>query len=273
VGTLLGGLSGSGPVLLLVDDLHWGDRPTLRLLGHLLGADEPPGLAIVGTYRETDVVPGHPLASLVGAARHDGRLERLRLHGLDPAAVGELLDGALGVAPPEEAVAALHARTRGNPFYVLEVARGLRAGAGAEVPEAVQEVIGRRVSALGAGATEVLAAAAVVGEEFDLAVVEDVLGDRASLALDALEAATRAELVDELAEAPGRFTFRHALVRDTLLAGVGIARRARLRVRAADALEAAGAEPAAVAGQLLAAGRDGRRRSRCSKAASPTRRR
>ena len=206
----------------------------------------------MGTYRDGELPPEHPLLELAGALRREGTLKRLELRGLDEADVGELI-AALGVpAAAPGFVAALHGETEGNPFFIEEVVghlrvEGERAGAGvtladAGVPDGVREVTSRRLRRLGAPARDAVVAGAVIGREFDFELLERVLADGGSVPLGdalvtALEEAVEARVIRESGR-PGEYAFTHALVRATLYDGVSKLRRARLHGRVGAALAA-----------------------------------
>jgi DNA-binding SARP family transcriptional activator len=207
--------------VLVLDDLHWADAGTLRLLVHLLRRPRPPALA--GAYRDAEV--SRALADTLADLRRDGRVERVALTGLTRPEVAELVG--------EPLAATLHAQTAGNPFFVEQLRRHLADGGDpAAVPAGVQEVIGRRVSRLDPDARRVLALAAVAGQRFDLSPLETVLEQLDVLA--ALEEAERAQMLRE--ERPGRYAFAHALVRETLYGELSLTRRARMHRALADAL-------------------------------------
>jgi DNA-binding SARP family transcriptional activator len=209
--------------LVLIDDVHWADTGTLRLLEHLLRREEPPALVVA--YREGDVSHGHPLAVLLADLRAGGLLERITLHGLDEPAVAELAGGA--------GAADLRRATGGNPFFIEQVVRH-RADGGdpAAVPEGVKEVLGRRLARLAPGTGTVLAHASAAGLEFDVALLEAVLED--DDVLGALEEAEQRQLVRE--RAPGRYGFAHALVCEAVYEGLGLTRRRRIHAALAAAL-------------------------------------
>jgi DNA-binding SARP family transcriptional activator len=252
VAALLAELAGGAPVVLVFDDLQWGDRPTLQLLRHLVRSPAPARALFAGTCREAELPAGHPLSELVGVLRREGTLKRLELGGLEEAEVGELI-AALGVrAPAPGFVAALHGETEGNPFFVEEVvghlrAEGERAGAGvtlaeAGVPDGVREVTSRRLRLLTGPAREAVIAGAVIGREFDFVLLERVLGDGGSslegdALVTALEEAVEARVLRESGQA-GHYAFTHALVRATLYDGISKLRRARLHGRVGEALAA-----------------------------------
>ena len=135
------------------------------------------------------------------------------------------------------------AQTAGNPFFIEELVRHLQDSATAlaadpvEVPASIQQAVAHRVARLGGQAVALLTAGAVLGPEFDLELAAEVEGLPLDPALRALEHAVHGGLIVEVPGAPGRFTFAHALVRDTLAGSLTAARRARLHALAAVALE------------------------------------
>jgi DNA-binding SARP family transcriptional activator len=223
------------PTVLALDDLHWADKGSLLLLAHLVRANRPAALLVVGTYRESELSRTHPLAATLGDLRREGLYERVPLAGLRTGDVAELVRGWLGT---DALAGRLHEETAGNPFFLEEVVLHLReAGEDAGIPESVREVLGRRLSRLGDGANRVMQAAAVVGRDFDVALLERLDALAGVDALAALEAAAAAQLVREDAR-PGRYGFAHPLVRETVYEELSLTRRVRLHGAIADALEA-----------------------------------
>ncbi len=236
------------PALLVLDDLHWADRPSLLLLRHLGRTLERAPILVLATYRDTEVDRGHPLAAALADLRREHPLVTIALEGLDDDEVADLLES------DGDAAAALRARTDGNPLYLGEVRRHLdeTGGAGEGLPPGVKEVIGRRLDRLGDDAVAVLTTAALAGEEIDLPLLDELHGPDA--ALRAVERACDAGLLVERGSG-GREAFAHALVAETLQDGASAARRARVHARIADVLEGRpDASPAAVAHHLVAAG-------------------
>src|SRR5437764_6199792 len=197
-------------VVLVLDDLHWADTSTLRLLRHLVRTAADCPLLVIGTYRDTDVDRTHPLSAMVGDLRRDPHVTRLALAGLDTAGVAEYLVGRAGHDLPavEQLAGLLRDQTEGNPFFLGEVVQHLveagaffRAGdrwqadeevfARIGVPEGIRDVIGRRLSALPDQLSEVLRVAAIVGAQFDASVVASVAGLPIDAVLDLLDLAVR----------------------------------------------------------------------------------
>jgi class 3 adenylate cyclase len=258
-----------GPLLLVLDDLHWATTPTLLLLRHLVLDARPVPLLVAVTYRDTELDRAHPLSGVLADLRRASDAERVPLSGLSETGVLELLEDAAGGdvdATAEDLAAAIHAETEGNPFFVGQILRHLvetgavvrdgstwrlaRPIADVGIPEGVREVVGWRLSRLSETTNEVLAVAAVAGRDFDLTVLRAGTERAEDELIPALDEAVAAHLVLELDDS-GRFTFVHALVRQTLLAELTWARRALVHRRIGERLaRRPGADPAAVAHHL-----------------------
>ena len=193
----------------------------------------------------------------------------MALRGLPEAAVARFLPPQADVAPA--ALRGLHERTAGNPFFLRELVRllderGALGGDGAAlpalIPDRVREVVGRRLEPLEPTTREVLAIAGVVGRPFTIAGLARVGGLQREAVAQALQPALDGRLVEPRADAPGRFGFSHAIVRDAVYDELPPALRARLHAAAAtilrESLEAGGEATAAEAAQhALAAARCG----------------
>ncbi|MCA1842835.1 MAG: AAA family ATPase, partial [Actinobacteria bacterium] len=256
VAAWLSDVSTEGPVLLVVDDLHWAAKPTLLLLRHVLRSAEPLRLLVVATYRDSDVGRGHPLADLLADLPRLEGAERLLLSGLDVPEVAAFIERAAGHELDEdgtELARAVWRETEGNAFFVVEVLRHLTESGVIEqrdgrwvlgrpledlgVPQGVRAVVGRRLSRLSDEANRVLACASVVGLEFDAAIVRTACGAPEEDVLAVLEQAIDARLVVEVAGPVPRNRFSHALVRATLYDELSAARRVMLHRKVAEAIE------------------------------------
>ena len=258
VADLLSEISAAAPVVLVLDDLHWADKPSLVLLRHLLRSPTPMRVLFLGTYRDTDLDRSHPLSDVLGELRRQPGVDRLDLQGLDEDEISGFMANVAGHELTEggrDLALALHTETEGNPFFVGEVLRHLAesgaivqdddgrwttSGAVADfgIPEGVREVVGRRLSRLSDAVNRALAIGAVIGPTFDLATIEGAGGPGGDELFDALDEATQFGLIREAPGAPGRYAFAHALVRASLYEELTTNRRVRMHWKIGEVIEA-----------------------------------
>ena len=242
VGDLISVIARAAPVVLLIDDLHWADKPTLLLLKHLLRRDDPSRFLLVGTYRETELGRTHPLSETLGDLRREQQFERIILRGLSEPDVGTLLGSSTVSDAAPELTHAVFQETEGNPFFVGEVIRHLQElGTGIDlntigIPEGIKEVIGSRLGRLSPECNELLSVASAIGSEFSLRVLERALDMGADEAIHAIEQAVIAGILIE-GSIPGRYGFSHALIRQTLYEELTGARRLHLHKHIGEAIE------------------------------------
>jgi tetratricopeptide (TPR) repeat protein len=223
------------PLVLALDDLHWADRSTLLLLRRLATRPQRVPVLLLGSARDVELGPGHPLREALADIRRDRPVVRVALHGLDDAAVATVVEALMGTRPDPAAARVLRERTGGNPFFVRELAQHAGQGEAVALPDAVRDAVAARAGRLSERARRLLDLAAVAGSEFDAELVRAGTGEPEETVLDALDDALRAGLLREL---PGteRLAFAHALVRDALVGQLSAARRASLHRRIADVL-------------------------------------
>jgi len=254
---LFGEMSVAAPVVLVLDDVHWADKPTLLLLRHVLRSNAPLRLLVIATYRDTDLDRSHPLSDVLADLRRESGVERLDLHGLDVDGVGALMAATAGHELGDEAAAlaqALVEETEGNPFFVGEVLLHLvETGAlvhrdgrwttnvalkDMSIPEGIREVVGRRLSRLSDAANQALVLGAVVGPIFDVQTIQGAGGPSGEELFDGLDEATRAAIVREVPGAVGSYAFTHALMRASLYEELTTTQRVRMHLRVGQAIEA-----------------------------------
>jgi tetratricopeptide (TPR) repeat protein len=233
--------AGHEPLLIVLDDLHWADRSSLRLLGFLARELHETRVFLLGTYRHTEVTPDHPLTGIAA--------ERILLGGLRQAEVARFLELAVGGPVPEDLVSAVHGHTEGNPFFVGEVARLLALGdertdlsrlTGRQlaIPPSVREVIRSRLGRLRPECNEMLAIASAIGAEFDVGCLERAADLPLERLMGLLGEASSAGIIEGVVRTAGRYRFCHALFRRVLYDHLTPLRRIDLHRRLGEILEA-----------------------------------
>jgi DNA-binding CsgD family transcriptional regulator len=234
-------------LLLVLDDLHWADVPSVRLLQALAAAAADSRLLVVGLYRGRETFRYAELPDALHAIMRERATSLVGLGVLAPAEVAELASNALGHRPDEALLRVVQQRAEGNPLFVLELLRLLAASGtvGApqvdslRLPDTIREVIGRRLDRLPPATRRVLRHAAVIGRDVPpalLAALARLAPDRLSDLLDPAISADVVHLIDV-----HTLRFSHALVQEVLYAELPTARRRRLHLRVADAMQATGA--------------------------------
>jgi hypothetical protein len=232
------------PVILIVDDLQWADVSSQRLLRFLTVELHDVPLLLVATFRNTEENMNGALGDTLADVVRRSDVRRIVLAGLSQDDVAELIRLTTTVPEPDvtRIASAVHERTDGNPFFATEIMRLMqsehrldRPEATRDVPAAVSDVIRRRVGRLPDDVQTVLGVAAVIGRQFDLDVLAGASGLDAERTLDTLEAALLSRLVVQ--NAPARYQFAHALVRETLYSDLSPPRRVRLHGRVAATIE------------------------------------
>ncbi|MBA3887620.1 MAG: AAA family ATPase [Acidobacteria bacterium] len=224
------------PLVLILDDAHWADRPSVLLLQHLARTLRDERLLMLVNHRDTE----HEHAAYFAELVREPITRQIDLTGLTEQAVAMHLASVVGHEVTVGEAQQVHLLTRGNPFFVAEVGRVLPAGkvAGglAPVTANVREAIRSRLSRLSRDAVAVIRAASIVGREFSTNIVAPMVGATPLSCLSSLDDAASAGLV-EAGTTPGNHRFTHALVRDAVEAGLSTAERVRLHRAAAETIE------------------------------------
>lgn len=254
------------PIVFLVDDLQWAGASTIAMLRHVLLTTDAMRVLVVGTYREEDVPDSHPLAVAVTELRQSTRgVEQIHLSGLGAAEVRLLLEHAIGSEEvPEDVVlsvsGALQDPTDGNPLHVDQALRYLREigqlvdvdgvprlaveDEAAAVPTSIAGTVAERLPFLDEVTASTLRVASVLGQEFELSVLQALLGIDDTTLRDAVELAIEGGFLTEL-PVQSALGFSHSLVRESIHDTTLIKWRVAVHRRVADEIErrAAGKDP------------------------------
>jgi DNA-binding SARP family transcriptional activator len=247
VGTFLRNAAGTRPLVVVLDDLHAADPPSLLLLRFLARELESTRVLVLGAYRDVDPVPGPALRELLAEVAREPMSRRIALRGLSEREVARYVELTASQIASSAVVAGLHAETEGNPLFLGEIVHllsieGVAADWAAEIrlaiPQSIRDVIARRLAHLSTECNRLLPIASVLGREFALDPLARMGGVAANELLDVLDEALTARVVSDVPDAPEQLRFAHVLIRDTLYDGLSAARRVRLHRLAVDALEA-----------------------------------
>ena len=247
IATFLRTAAKSQPLVVVLDDLHWADKPSLLLLQFLAREIRTGRILVLGTYRDVELRRAHPLAQALAELSREQIASRIVLRGLTEDDVGRFIQMTAGVTAPPDLTKTVHRETEGNPFFVSEIVR-LLAGEGKlerpssgswslSIPQSVREVVGRRLDQLSEPSNKLLQIASVVGREFALGVVQAVSELDAAAVSEAIDEAVAARVVGETPRSLDRYAFSHALIRETLYEEIPTTRRVGLHRRIGTVLE------------------------------------
>lgn len=232
------------PLLLVLDDLHAADEPSLLLLQFVARELASSCLLVVGAYRDVDPTLADPLAAALTELAREPVTRSLVLGGLTEGDVARFIEETTARAPTAALVEAVFGESEGNPLFVGEIVRLLEAEGRLNepsfelsIPRSVNDVIGRRLRRLSDACNRMLVLASVLGREFDLDALARVSGlDHESL-LELLGEALSERVVSDVPGTPARKRFAHVLVRDTLYDGLKPALRTECHHQVVEALE------------------------------------
>jgi DNA-binding CsgD family transcriptional regulator/tetratricopeptide (TPR) repeat protein len=261
---LLAGVSRRSPILLVLEDLHWADAPTLFLLRHLVRSCADVRMLLLATFRDTQADAEELFETLADVSRSEG-VVRMRLTELSGDDVAEFVERTTGVEVGPELSGAIGVLTGGNAFLLTELWRELVETEALEVmggavrltrpleelgtPETVREVVSQRFSRLAPATTELLELGAVGGADFALATLRKASRLAEGELLDAIDEGVRSGMIEQVSARGLSYRFTHELVRRALYDRLPASRRAELHLAVAQALEATSGEPR---GRLLA---------------------
>ncbi len=240
--------SGTGqPLVVVLDDLHAGDAPSLLLLRFLAHELRDARVVLVGAYRDREAGAQNAVRETMAELHREPITRPVQLGGLGPAEVARFIESVAGTAPSARLSAAIQAETEGNPLFVGELVRLLAAEGRLQeaghpdwrpsIPRGLRDVIGHRLRHLSADCKRLLSVASVLGREFRLDALERVSERPADEMLGLLDEARVARVIGELPSARGGLRFSHALIRDSLYGDLVTSDRLQLHRRTAEVLE------------------------------------
>jgi predicted ATPase len=169
-------LGARGPLVLIMEDLHWADRSTRDVVAFLATYLRNGPVLVLLTYRSDELHRLHPLRGLLGELTRNRRVRRLELRRFSRDELAEQLAGLVGEDPPAGLVGEIYARSEGNPFFAEELVLAGDGGGPAALPPSLQQVLLTRVVRLGHGTQQVLAVAAAAGPGIDQPMLATVAG-------------------------------------------------------------------------------------------------
>lgn len=203
------------PLLLIFDDLHRADQASLSLLEFIASELTNKCACIMGTYRDTDLTPGHRFYATLSELSRLPHFDSLTLKHLSKS---DVQDWVISELPntPAQTINDVISRTDGHPLYISETIRHLQQGGDpSKLPTSLKAIISQRFAHLPNDCLEVLRAASVIGRRFDLGTLSEVLTSQPVKILSKLDHAVIAGQL-EAQETPGHYQFSHILIRETL---------------------------------------------------------
>jgi predicted ATPase len=247
----LSAVRGTRPLLLVLDDLQWADEATVLLIRDLAERVGGSHMVVIGTYWESEIDSARPFGSVLSRLLRRRRAQRMALGRLSDGDVEKIAAGVAETPLSPLQLMGIQAATEGNPLFVehsslyMAESESMLGGAGRvqasfneedlELAQSVRGLIGRRLERLSEPAQRMLVAAAIVGRDFDIALLE-AFGELSGHELrDALEEATRGHFLTALGS--DKYRFAHDLVRQRVLGVVPLPRLQAYHLAVADTLE------------------------------------
>jgi tetratricopeptide (TPR) repeat protein len=241
------------PLLLVIDDAHWGDSGTLAMLHHLIRRTQNLPLMILVTYREIELKEARPFNEMLLELNRQRKGTRVKLKRLDRDQTHLMLKAIFAEQISDDFLDGIYRETDGNPFFIEEVCRALvESGAvyfedgewqrpsmeELEIPQGVQIAVESRLTKLPEEHQETLRMASILGREFEFEVLLEALDLDEDTLIEALETAEQAQMIQEVdGSQEVTFAFVHALVPSAIADSVRTLRRRKLHRRAAVAIE------------------------------------
>jgi DNA-binding winged helix-turn-helix (wHTH) protein/tetratricopeptide (TPR) repeat protein len=248
VSRLLARMSAQRPLVLVLEDLQWAGSESCRMLEHLAFEISEQALLVVATSRDEARDPAHPLERFLPRLRQQAVCSEVKLQEFTRREVAALLERTLGRPAPPDLTSELFARTEGVPLFLREAIRLLAERGDLRNPDGVRrwavtlppralDLIRRPLERLSPPCAHLIAAASVLGRDFVVAVAASIADAPRDVALDLLDEAVRAGVIEDISSPPGSYRFTHALFREAAHQSLSSGMRARLHLRTAEELE------------------------------------
>lgn len=260
LGHLLDAAGGGRPSILMVDDVHWADDASMRVLHYLARHAGQRAMLVIYAYRDEAVGTDERLARMLESLRREAAARRVPLTRLGTADTARLVAACADASQnmsnlggvnlgAMDLAERLHRETDGNPFFLISILQSLNDGetqleprpnaATGLLPDALRAAVRVRLGHVPDAYRPVLETAAVLGRRFDFETLLDLTDEPEARLLDAVEALVKRRLLREEAD-DGAYDFTHDKVREVVYADIGGARRRLLHVSVAQALERRG---------------------------------
>ena len=209
-------------VVIVLEDLHWADPATLELLAHIAPRIASMRVMIVGTYRDDEIHPAHPLFGPLARLARESNVRSMHVGTLDAAEVRAFITAALDgkYTVPAAQTHAIAERADGNPFFIEELLKEAivreSTGGARMLPISLRATILERLDTLSAEDRRILGYAAVLGPRFEATTLQAIAASTEEDAYSALRRLRELNLVVEEAGERVRYRFRHALTRETI---------------------------------------------------------
>jgi class 3 adenylate cyclase/tetratricopeptide (TPR) repeat protein len=248
----LSGVQGGKPLLIVLDDLQWADEATLMLLRDLAERVIGNRMVVLATYWDSEQDSPRPFATMLSRLLRRRRAQRIVLGRLSDHDVERIVAGMTETPMSPVQLLGIQAATEGNPLFVehsvlyMSESESMLGGGrqqssyteeDLELAQSVRGLISRRIQRLSEPAQRMLVAAAVIGRDFDVSLLE-AFGELSGHELrDALDEATRGHFL--VAAGKDTYRFAHDLVRQRVLAALPLPRLQAYHLAVADTLERA----------------------------------
>ena len=240
-------------LLLVLEDLHWADPATRELVDYSTRRLRSTNVLVLATYRTDELHRKHALLPMIQSWRRSGQAHMIEIEALRPEGVKAMVLSIFDEPDvSDEFRDFMHQRSEGNPFVLEELLRDAidrgdifktengwdrKALQEMRMPRTVRDTILVRLGSLSPDHVEILSAASVIGQAFDVGTLAAVTGRSTAAVITALESCVTNQLLEEADRVSGRYTFRHALTREAVYEDIVVPRRQQLHARIAEVLE------------------------------------